>query len=79
MQTELQPLEDTEGYEVEKILDMRNTTKGQQEYLVKWKNYDESENSWEPTRNLNCGVSWNSSTDEIHRFPERRRRDPVGS
>ena len=54
MQTELQPLEDTEEYEVERILDMRNTTSGQQEYLIKWKNYDESENSWEPTKNLNC-------------------------
>jgi hypothetical protein len=54
MQTEIQPLEDTEDYEVEEILDTRKNTKGQQEYLIKWENYDESENSWEPTKNLNC-------------------------
>lgn len=24
------------------------------EYLISWKGYDSDENSWEPTKNLNC-------------------------
>lgn len=41
-----------EEYEVEKVLDKR-TKKGQVEYLVKWKNYDDpDDNTWEPADNL---------------------------
>ena len=44
-----QPEEEQE-FEVKQIL----KRKGQQ-YLVKWKNYPGSENTWEPLRNLtNC-------------------------
>ena len=40
-----------EFYEVEKILNER-TNGNKLEYLVKWKGYDESQNSWEPFENL---------------------------
>merc|ERR1719318_601033 len=41
-----------EEYEVEKILEKR-TQKGNIEYLVKWKNYDDpDDNTWEPKDNL---------------------------
>jgi hypothetical protein len=40
-------------FEVERILDKRRRN-GTTEYLVKWKDYSESENTWEPTRNLHC-------------------------
>ena len=41
-----------EEYEVEKVLDKR-VKKGQVEYLVKWKNYDDpDDNTWEPADNL---------------------------
>ena len=36
-------------YEVEKIVARR---KGNVEYLVKWRGYDEEDNSWEPVENL---------------------------
>uniref|UniRef100_A0A5K3EKJ0 Chromo domain-containing protein n=1 Tax=Mesocestoides corti TaxID=53468 RepID=A0A5K3EKJ0_MESCO len=39
--------------EVEKILDLR-VVDGKEEFLVKWRSCDVSENSWEPLENLNC-------------------------
>ena len=41
-------------YEVEAILDHKGKGRSRQ-YLIKWKNYDVSENSWEPRRNLDDG------------------------
>lgn len=44
-------VEGEEEYEVEEVLDSKVHGKGLR-YLVKWKGYDESENSWEPVKNL---------------------------
>eukprot|EP01080_Neovahlkampfia_damariscottae_P011842 gene11842-5172_t len=41
-----------ELYEVESILDERKTSDDKIEYLVKWKNYDHGQNSWEPSANV---------------------------
>ena len=46
--------EEQEEYEVEKILDHR-WIKGKVQYLLKWKDLNESENSWEDEENLSCG------------------------
>ena len=37
-------------YEVEKIVDKRTNIYGLVEYLVKWKGYPSSENTWEPKK-----------------------------
>jgi len=59
IQTTLQTQNEQE-YEVEEILDVRQTSKGQ-EYLVSWKGYSMEENSWEPEGNLqNCQQAINS-------------------
>ena len=42
------------AYEVEAILDHKGKGRSRQ-YLIKWKDYDVSENSWEPRRNLDDG------------------------
>ena len=47
-------VEDEREYEAEKILDARrNKEKGNRlEYLVKWKEYTDAENTWEPAKHL---------------------------
>lgn len=50
--TEEEEIEEGE-YIVEKILNHR-INNGKRQYLLKWKNYDESENTWENEENLNC-------------------------
>jgi hypothetical protein len=42
-----------EEYEVEKILDMKQKGQGcKMHYLIKWKGYPTSDNSWEPEENV---------------------------
>ena len=40
-------LEQDPQYEIEDVLDQRRVNK-RDEFLVKWRGFDESENSWEP-------------------------------
>ena len=44
-------VEGQEEFEVERVLDSR-IHRGRVQYFVKWTGYDDSENSWEPPRNL---------------------------
>lgn len=44
----------TEKYDVEEIVDKRITADGKVEYLLKWKGYPHSDNTWEPEENLAC-------------------------
>ncbi|MGQ3168987.1 MAG: chromo domain-containing protein [Hydrogenophaga sp.] len=51
--TELGWLDDSPQYEVERIVNHRHVRAGKAtEYLVKWKGYDDSDNSWEPANQL---------------------------
>ena len=44
-----------EEFEVEQILDMKQMERGRKtHFLVKWKGYPTSDNSWEPERNINA-------------------------
>ena len=64
IQTDMEVEPDEGEYEVEEILDRR--VKGrQEEYLIKWKGYDDSENTWEPRKHLrNC-------PEKLHQFHQR--------
>ena len=48
------PFVPNETFEVETILDHKGKSSRRQ-YLIKWKGYDETENSWEPRRNIDDG------------------------
>ena len=39
-------------YEVEKLLDMRETADGERQFLIKWKAWGPSWNNWEPEENI---------------------------
>ena len=43
--------DNSDDFEVEKVVDSR-MRKGVRQYQVKWKGYDESENTWEPAEHL---------------------------
>ena len=44
-----------EEFEVEKIIDMKQMGRGHKTYyLIKWKGYPTSDNSWEPRENIHA-------------------------
>jgi hypothetical protein len=43
-------------YEVDRVLERRQSGEGQWEYLVSWKGYPQEENSWEPAPNLSAST-----------------------
>jgi len=45
--------EEEEEYEVEKVVNKR-VVKGKIQYFIKWKNFPDTDNTWEPDENLEC-------------------------
>jgi len=62
-----------EVFEVERIEHIR-TRKGQKEYLIKWKGYGESENSWEPASSFEEGLDSALAKYLQRRESEQRRK-----
>lgn len=70
-------VEDPEEYHVEEIREMKKID-GQTKYLVKWKDYPESETSWEPPGNLNHAQRLLKAFHARHR-KARKDRSPKSS
>ena len=45
---------DEQEYSVEKIVDKQTAIDGKISYLIKWKGYDDKDNTWEPIENIYC-------------------------
>ncbi|XP_071785328.1 chromodomain Y-like protein 2 [Asterias amurensis] len=59
----------SENFEVAHIIKQRRNKRGKLEYLVRWRNYGSSDDSWEPVENLrNC-------TDVLDAFNDRIMRE----
>merc|ERR1712241_577247 len=58
-------------YEVENVVSKRETDEGKVEYLVKWKGWNASDNTWEPIENLE------SSQELIDEFEGRTENTAV--
>jgi len=68
----------SESFEVEKILDHKEEPDGSFKFLVKWKNYDDSENSWVKDSDFNSKKLINKYWDEKDRSHTGRRRPKKG-
>ncbi|XP_077278870.1 uncharacterized protein LOC143906574 [Temnothorax americanus] len=46
--------ETSKEFEVEKIIEVRFKKNGAKEFLIRWKGFSTSDDTWEPEKNLNC-------------------------
>ncbi|GAA0157094.1 hypothetical protein LIER_14433 [Lithospermum erythrorhizon] len=70
-------------YEIEAVRKKR-VRKGQVQYLIKWRGWPETENTWEPLRNLlSCSDFIDAFEDSLrtgkHRSKSKRKRKHVGA
>lgn len=65
--------EDEEEFVVEKIIDSR-VKGGKKEYFLKWKGFPDSENTWEPSDNLDCPELISAYEDKAKKKKEEAKK-----
>jgi hypothetical protein len=61
-------------YEVERIVKHQTTEDGESLYLVKWKNFDDAENTWEPLENLENAKQKIKQFQTKHHLERKRKK-----
>ncbi|XP_078524379.1 chromodomain Y-like protein 2 [Lissotriton helveticus] len=61
-------------YEVERIVDKRKNKKGKWEYLIRWKGYGSSEDTWEPEHHLLHCEEFIDEFNVLHVTREKREK-----
>ena len=65
-------------YEVESIVSKRESNEGKVEYLVKWKGWNASDNTWEPVDNLQSSQElideFEGKTEDAEEMEEAREK-----
>ncbi|KAM9301481.1 chromodomain Y-like protein 2 [Gastrophryne carolinensis] len=61
-------------YEVERIVDKRKNKKGKWEYLIRWKGYGSSEDTWEPDHHLLHCEEFIDEFNGLHLTRDRRAK-----
>lgn len=62
-------------WQVDRILDVYFKRNGQREFLVSWKGYPNSQNSWEPEENMDCKDLIKRFMDKVERAKETEQRE----
>lgn len=73
--------EDSAEYEVDRIIDVYFKKNGKREFLIRWKGFKPSDDTWEPEDNLNCSDLIKKYMDKVDEAkslePRALRTDPA--
>lgn len=62
---------ESQDWEVERVIDVRYRRDKSREFLIRWKNYSSNSDTWEPESHLNCN-------ELIERFMEKLNKVSIG-